>query len=101
MIYVQTTELDGGRESNERRLPRDVISLPITTRQLECLAWASEGKTASEIGIILGISTRTVEWHLANVCRVLGVRTRIQAAIKAHKLGWLPLRIGKPAGVSP
>lgn len=66
--------------------PRD---LDITERQLECLAWTQEGKSATDIGLILGISGRTVEGHLAKVCEHLGVRTRIQAVIKAKDLGFL------------
>jgi DNA-binding CsgD family transcriptional regulator len=61
----------------------------LTVRQLECLSWTQEGKSASDIGMILGISGRTVEGHLAKVCRHLGVRTRIQAVIKAKDLGFL------------
>ena len=62
---------------------------PLTERQLECLSWTQEGKSASDIGMILGISGRTVEGHLAKVCQQLGVRTRIQAVIKAKDLGFL------------
>lgn len=64
----------------------------LTERQLECLAWTQEGKSASDIGVILGISGRTVEGHLAKVCQHLGVRTRIQAVIKAMDLGFLVRR---------
>lgn len=64
-------------------------ALDFTERQLECLAWTQEGKSASDIGLILGISGRTVEGHLAKVCQHLGVRTRIQAVIKAKDLGFL------------
>lgn len=61
----------------------------LTDRQLECLAWTQEGKSAVDIGQILGISARTVEGHLAKVCHHLGVRTRIQAVGKAKDLGLL------------
>lgn len=61
----------------------------ITQRQLECLSWTQEGKSAVDIGQILGISARTVEGHLAKVCSHFGVRTRIQAVIKAKDLGFL------------
>jgi DNA-binding CsgD family transcriptional regulator len=64
----------------------------LTTRQLECLSWTGEGKSASDIGQILGISGRTVEGHLAKVCQHLGVRTRIQAVVKAKDLGFLGRR---------
>ncbi|MCF8504104.1 MAG: helix-turn-helix transcriptional regulator [Caulobacter sp.] len=61
----------------------------VTERQLECLAWVQEGKSASDIGGILGISSRTVEGHILKVCEHLGVRTRIQAVLKARDLDLL------------
>lgn len=69
----------------------------ITHRQLECLAWVQEGKSATDIGQIIGLSRRTVENHLARVCDHLGVRTRIQAVLKARDLGLL----NAPSGGSP
>jgi DNA-binding CsgD family transcriptional regulator len=42
-----------------------------TQREREILSWIAEGKTAGETGSILGISKRTVEWHLQNMrCRL-------------------------------
>jgi DNA-binding CsgD family transcriptional regulator len=63
---------------------------PLSARQLECLAWAQEGKSATDIGQIIGISGRTVEGHLAKACERLNVRTRVQAVVHARDLGWLP-----------
>lgn len=40
--------------------PRPVLS----DRQRECLVWSARGKTAEETGMILGISTETVNQHL-------------------------------------
>jgi LuxR family quorum sensing-dependent transcriptional regulator len=51
----------------------------ITDREREVLAWASEGKTAWEIGRILSLSQRTVEWHLRQACKKLGATNRLQA----------------------
>jgi DNA-binding CsgD family transcriptional regulator len=59
----------------------------ITDRQLECLAWVQQGKSASDIGGILGLSGRTVEKHIIKVCGHLGVKTRIQAVVRARELG--------------
>lgn len=72
---------------------REFHDREITARQLECLAWVQEGKSASDIGGILGISSRTVEGHLLKVCEHLGVKTRLQAVIKARDCGL----IGPPA----
>lgn len=59
----------------------------ITDRQLECLAWVQEGKSATDIGGILGLSGRTVEKHIIKVCGHLGVKTRVQAVVRARELG--------------
>jgi DNA-binding CsgD family transcriptional regulator len=66
---------------------------PLSPRQLECLAWAQEGKSAGDIGQIIGISGRTVEGHLAKACEALGVRTRVQAVVRARERGLLPGRL--------
>ncbi len=58
----------------------------ISARQIECLYWAQQGKSAADIGVILGISARTVEGHIARICELLGVRTRLQAILKARDL---------------
>ena len=52
----------------------------LTAREQECLQWAAQGKTSWEIGRILNITERTVNFHIANSCEKLQVRTR-QAAI--------------------
>jgi DNA-binding response OmpR family regulator len=52
-------------------------------REVETLTWAARGKTFEEIGTILSLSRRTVEFHLDNARRKLGVATRTQALIKA------------------
>lgn len=59
----------------------------ITQRQLECLYWVQQGKSASDIGGILGLSGRTVEKHLIKLCGHLRVKTRVQAVVRARELG--------------
>lgn len=65
---------------------------PLSARQIECLVWAQEGKSARDIGGIIGISGRTVEKHLAKACAALDVRTRLQAILRARDLGLIPRR---------
>lgn len=57
--------------------------IDLVERERETLTWAARGKTFAEIGQILGLSRRTVEFHLDNARRKLGVSTRTQALIKA------------------
>jgi DNA-binding response OmpR family regulator len=52
-------------------------------REVETLTWAARGKTFEEIGTILSLSKRTVEFHLENARKKLGVATRTQALVKA------------------
>ena len=44
-----------------------------TDRENEILYWASVGKTYLETGMILGIKTTTVKFHMANIVKKLGV----------------------------
>jgi DNA-binding CsgD family transcriptional regulator len=50
---------------------------------VETLTWAARGKTSSEIAQILGLTKRTVDFHIDNARIKLGATNRIQAAIKA------------------
>ena len=75
------------------RVRRDRRAAPararLSGRQLECLKWTREGKSAADIAQILGLSRFTVQEHLAQACARLGVRTRMQALSQAYVLGLL------------
>jgi DNA-binding CsgD family transcriptional regulator len=63
----------------------------LTSQELECLRWCKEGKTNWEIGEILTISEKTVEFHLSNSMRKLGAGNRITAVIMGIKEGLIQL----------
>lgn len=56
-------------------------------RETECLRWAADGKTAWEIGKILGIAETTVRSHLDSTVTKLKVNNRQQAIAKALAMG--------------
>jgi DNA-binding CsgD family transcriptional regulator len=56
-------------------------------REREILTWIAAGKTLAQIGDILNISTRTVEWHLQGTAAKLGAETRTQAVVVALSEG--------------
>lgn len=58
----------------------------LTPREIVCLRRAASGKSDSEIARELGISGRTVRYHIGNAKEKLGVRTRMQAV--ARILDW-------------
>ena len=68
----------------------------LTRRQRECLAWVEQGKSSADIGTILGLSPETVNEHVGEACRRLGVRTRVQAVVAARARG---LFSTEPGGV--
>jgi LuxR family transcriptional regulator, quorum-sensing system regulator SolR len=67
--------------------PETLITM--TLREKEVLRWTAEGKTAYEIGQILQVSERTVNFHINNVVTKLGASNKTQAAVKAATLGML------------
>ena len=58
----------------------------LTRREAEVLLWVSYGKTNRTVSEILGISPRTVNKHLEQVFRKLGVETRAEATAIAVRL---------------
>lgn len=63
------------------------VNTHLTPRELECLRWTMEGKTAWEVGTILGISERTAVLHLNNAMHKLDCSSKHQAVLKALRLG--------------
>ncbi|MFY7777747.1 MAG: response regulator transcription factor [Elstera sp.] len=61
----------------------------LTDREIETLTWVARGKSSSEIAEMLGISERTVNFHVENVMRKLDVVSRVQAAVVAVQSGWI------------
>jgi DNA-binding CsgD family transcriptional regulator len=59
----------------------------LTPREVECLSRTMDGKTAWEVGNMLGISERTAVLHLQNAMRKLGCVNKHQAVLKALRLG--------------
>jgi DNA-binding NarL/FixJ family response regulator len=55
----------------------------LTDREREVLTWVGRGKTSSEIGIILGLTERTVNFHCDRAMKRLDVTNRTQAVAKA------------------
>ncbi|RPI87974.1 MAG: DNA-binding response regulator [Chloroflexi bacterium] len=61
----------------------------LTTREVQVLQNVVAGKTNQEIGLTLGISEKTVEKHLEGIFGKLGVASRVEAAVRAVREGWL------------
>jgi LuxR family transcriptional regulator, quorum-sensing system regulator SolR len=59
----------------------------LSDREIDVLRWTADGKTAAEIAEILGVSERTVNFHVNNIVTKLGASNKINAAVRAATLG--------------
>ncbi|MCO5732172.1 LuxR family transcriptional regulator [Rhizobium sp. SSA_523] len=60
--------------------------IDLAPREVECLRWAGQGKTAAEIGIILSISERTAQHYINQAKQKLNATNVTHAATKATQL---------------
>jgi DNA-binding response OmpR family regulator len=58
-------------------------SVGLNDREVETLTWVARGKTSAEIAQILGLTKRTVDFHIDNARTKLGAATRTEAVLKA------------------
>ena len=63
------------------------VRYALTDRQIEAMTWVARGKSSADIAILMHVKKRTVNFHVDNVIRKLGVATRVQAAIRCVVLG--------------
>ncbi len=76
----------------------------LSERELECLEWVSFGKTSWETGLILGVSERTINFHLLNAARKLNVYGRqaaVAIALRQNLLHGSPSEGAAGANVQP
>jgi len=68
---------DGAESDSERTAPR------LSSRQLDCIALAAQGKSDADAGQLLGISRQTVHHHIEAAKHRYGVATRAQLIVHA------------------
>lgn len=68
---------------------RDAANLAISSKEYEILREIARGKSNKEIAELSLMSQRSLEYVLTNLFNKLGVKSRIEAAMKAKQLGFL------------
>ncbi len=58
----------------------------LTRRESEVLWWIAQGKRDREIAVILGVSVRTIHFHVRGILEKFGVETRTAALAQLHRL---------------
>jgi PAS domain S-box-containing protein len=61
----------------------------LTARQYEVLALLADGLGTGEIAARLGVAEETARNHIRGLLRQLGVHSRLQAVVRAYRLGLL------------
>ena len=68
------------------KVGRGTTTPPLTRRERQVLKLVAQGKTSEQIARELMLVKRTVDFHVENACRKLGVDNRTAAAAKASEL---------------
>ena len=84
-VYAQETAV---------RVLSDEVAAPdpverLSHREREVLQWTRDGKSSWAIGQILSLSPHSVNFHLRNACKKLGVSGKHMAVLKAISLRWI------------
>ena len=76
-------------ESEISNQKSDILTDPLTERELQVLRLMAEGWPNAEIAARLVVAESTVKKHVNHIFDKLGAQTRVQALVKARELGWL------------
>jgi DNA-binding NarL/FixJ family response regulator len=63
--------------------------ISLSAREQAIVRLVMSGKSNDEIATALGISPKTVEFHLSRLYQRAGVETRLELAMRADREGWL------------
>lgn len=98
LLQAVATRLRRAEEQAQREFkpdfssPEPLVKLGLTPRAAEALLWVAQGKTNSDIAVILGISESTVKKYLLEIFAKLGVETRSAATLRALEVLSSPAR---------
>ncbi len=67
----------------------EILSNPLSRREIEILKALAQGHTNKEIGDILYLAEGTVKNYVTSILQKIGARDRTQAALRAKELGVL------------
>jgi LuxR family quorum-sensing system transcriptional regulator SolR len=67
----------------------NLSDIPLTSKELQALAWTAAGKTAVQTGELMFLSARTVNFHISSAISKLGAANKTAAAVIAVRAGWI------------
>ena len=84
----------GGEAFSGRAADVEGRAVRLTPREREVLSLVVEGRSNDEIGLALGIGSKTVETHVARMFERCGVASRTELATRSVREGWLDVPVG-------
>lgn len=85
--------LNEAHDLAEALRPAPPAAHPFSPRELEVLHLAASGLTNKEIAYRLGISERTIQFHINSVFNKTGTQSRTEVVALALKQGWIDLAV--------
>jgi DNA-binding NarL/FixJ family response regulator len=61
----------------------------LTPREADVVRLVADGRTNEEVGLALGVTSKTVEAHLGRIFERTGIQTRTELATRAIREAWL------------
>lgn len=80
---------------------RPAARVRLSPRELDVTRLVTEGRSNDEIGVALGIASKTVETHLRRLFSRLGIASRTELATRALREGWLDVPPTKTDQTAP
>lgn len=94
--YLLHSAVEGKRadaESRAEQRPERPGTRYLSNREVDVLMLVADGKTNGEIGMVLGISRKTAQHHVARAYRKIGVSSRVSAVMWLAEQGLLGKRL--------
>lgn len=80
------------RDQADALAPVNPPEHPLSPRELEVLTLAAQGLTNKEIAYRLGLSERTIQFHMNSIFGKTTTSSRTEAVAVGLRNGWLPTR---------
>jgi LuxR family maltose regulon positive regulatory protein len=90
MPFDMGVNMEEVTEEKQEQTPNEKLQYPLSERELEILQMLPRNRTAKMMGVALGISHRTVQFHMDNLYWKLGVsgmNAKDRAVRKGRELG--------------
>ncbi len=87
---LETRDQDTCPNPKTTPCPLSQAAAQLTHRELVCLQWVAEGKSAMQIASHYNRTLDTINHHLKNAYRKLGARSRLEAVVPMIRAGLLP-----------